>query len=108
VARRLADHLVVLVAGRVENEGPPEEILPHAASGSFHAEPLADAKPPLGKRTPEPENLHDVPLWIAGVVLLAAMTATVLALGGRGPVEAAIIIGVWLVAGSVFAARGRG
>ena len=109
VARRLADHVVVLIGGRVEDEGPPEEVLAqHKGPDPFRCTPrLADDPPAAGRPAPKPANLLDVPLWIAGVALLAAMTGTVIALGGRGPLEAAIIIAAWLVAGAVFAARGR-
>ena len=116
VARRLADHVVVLIGGRVAAEGLAADVLADdrvdvrqlvtgAASG-----PLQLASPelgsPRGAPPPEPHSPFDVPLWLAAVVLLAAMTASAFALGATSVVEAVAIVGVWVVAAGVFVARG--
>jgi phospholipid/cholesterol/gamma-HCH transport system ATP-binding protein len=116
VARRLADHVVVLIGGRVAAEGTAADVLAderveirQLVTGGATG-PLQLASPELGSPravpAPEPHSPFDVPLWIAGVVLLAAMTVSAFALGATGVLETAGIAGVWLVAAGVFVARG--
>jgi phospholipid/cholesterol/gamma-HCH transport system ATP-binding protein len=115
VARRLADHVVVLIGGRVATEGPVADVLADERVGirqlvtGAATGPLQLASPelgsPRGEPAPEPHSPFDVPLSLTGFALLAAMTASAFALGASGVIEVIAIAGVWLVAAGVFVAR---
>jgi phospholipid/cholesterol/gamma-HCH transport system ATP-binding protein len=117
VARRLADDLVVLWAGRVIEEGPAEEVLASTrpevqqlVSGSMEG-PLGLAgegrRPGQPFRTPgrHAEQGFDIPIPLAALAILVTITASALALGGGHPLELAIVIGVWVVTGVLAALR---
>jgi phospholipid/cholesterol/gamma-HCH transport system ATP-binding protein len=125
VARRLADDVIVLWAGRVLAEGPAEEVLSSArpeieqlVRGSeegplgFAGEgPLAAEGQPADalprSHPPHAEHGFEIPLPLAAVVTLAAITASAVWLGGGHPFELAVVVGIWLVTVALLALRHR-
>jgi ABC-type transport system involved in Fe-S cluster assembly fused permease/ATPase subunit len=59
----------------------------------------------LRRRTGEPRSPFDVPLWLAGLAQLVALTASALLLGARSSFEVAGIVVVWAIAAAVAARR---
>ncbi len=117
VARRLADDIVVLWGGRVIEEGPAQEVL---TSTGVEVDQLVNGKleGPLGlagegripgqpfpRSTGHAQEGFDIPLPLAVLFLLVGITASALVLGGRQPIELAIVIGVWIVSGALLALR---
>lgn len=131
VARRLADDVIVLWAGRVLAEGPAEEVLSSArpeieqlvrgseegplglaGEGPFAGEgPLAgEGRPAEALRPSHPphaEHGFELPLPLVAVVTLVAITASAVWLGGGHPFELAIVAAIWLVTATLLALRHR-
>jgi hypothetical protein len=120
VARRLADDVVVLWAGQVIEEGPAAEVL---ASTGPEVNQLVNAllEGPLGlsgegrlpgQPFPQPamhaEQGFEIPLPLVAVVLLVAITASVLVLGGGHVAELAIVIAAWAVTAVFLVLRRKG
>jgi len=121
VVRRLADDIVVMWDGRVIAEGPAELILASREaeirqflSGST-AGPLgmhpAGAAVPLGASvagaTPPGESGFELPVPLVASVLLVAITASALWLGGARPAELTVIVVVWVLAAVLASLRWR-
>jgi len=117
VARQIADHVIVLVDGRVAIEGPPRDVFAtrHASaaqllSGSRHG-PMRLADQHVPPRPAPADSTHfDLPLWLAGVGLLAAMSGATIGVAvivgqSVNPVELAGVALVWLVALAVMLRR---
>jgi phospholipid/cholesterol/gamma-HCH transport system ATP-binding protein len=117
VARRLADDVVVLWAGRVIEEGPADEVLASTRS-EVHQLVNGAVEGPLGMAgeghiAPEPyppsrghaEEGFDIPLPAAVFALLVVVSASALVLGGAQPVELAIVAGAWIVSAALLALR---
>jgi phospholipid/cholesterol/gamma-HCH transport system ATP-binding protein len=117
VARRLADDVVVLWGGRVIEEGPAAQVL---TSTRTEVDQLVHGKVegPLGLAgegrvagQPFPQHVghaehgFEIPVPLVAFVLLVTITASALVLGGGQPLEFAIVIGAWAVAGAVLALR---
>lgn len=92
VARRLADHVVVLLGGRVAAEGRPDVVLDGGTRAvrqlveGDRRGPLALASAPEEMpATPAPvwDSLYDLPLWIAALALVVCGVASALVLGAR-------------------------
>jgi phospholipid/cholesterol/gamma-HCH transport system ATP-binding protein len=117
VARRLADDVVVLWAGRVIEEGPADEVLastrsevrqlvngnvegPLGMAGESHI-----AGQPFPRSTGHAEEGYDIPLpWVV-FALLVVVSASALLLGGARPVELAIVFGAWVVSAALLVLR---
>jgi phospholipid/cholesterol/gamma-HCH transport system ATP-binding protein len=115
VARRLADHVVVLWEGRVVEEGPADRVF-----GSGRAEVrqfvTGDTEGPLTLRsevtasegfhtTPPGETGIYIPIPLATAVTLAIITGSVLALGSGQPIEVVILVLTWVAAAVMLAVR---
>jgi phospholipid/cholesterol/gamma-HCH transport system ATP-binding protein len=115
VARRLADHAVVLYAGRVVEEGPADQIF-----GSERAEvrqfvtgdvagPLSLEGDPGGAQRSRPgapgETGMHIPIPLAVGATLVITTASVLAVGRTHPVEIGALVLTWVVAAVLLAVR---
>jgi phospholipid/cholesterol/gamma-HCH transport system ATP-binding protein len=113
VARRLADHIVVLWDGQVVEEGPAAQVF-----GSGRAEVrqfvTGDTEGPLQLRseaaasdvyrTPPGETGIYIPIPLATAITLACITGSVLVLGS-GRVETAILVVTWVAAVMFLATR---
>jgi len=108
VARRLADHVVVLWDGRVVEEGPADQVF-----GSNSAEVrqfvTGDVTGPLALRSdpgagqayrprPPGEAGIYIPIPLAIGVTLAVITGSVLVLGNGNPWEVVVLVLVWAAA----------
>ena len=124
VVRRLADEIVVMWDGRVIAEGPAEAVLAsreaevqQLLSGSMTGPlnmappgPRAVAAAPVPVPVPaEPpgETGFELPIPLVAAVLLVAITASALWLGGGKPTQLALIAVVWTLAGTLVALRRR-
>jgi phospholipid/cholesterol/gamma-HCH transport system ATP-binding protein len=119
VARRLADDIVVLWDGRVIEEGRADEVL-ESQSAEVHqlvsgstSGPLALAgdgrspRRPSQRQAPPAEQGFEIPLELAALGVLVALTGSALALGGARPVELAAVAAVWAVTATLGALRAR-
>ena len=119
VARRLADDVVVLWAGRVIEEGPADEVLASTRS-EVHQLVTGSLEGPLGlagegrlpgqrfPRSPghgHAEEGFDIPLPAAVFALLVVISASALVLGGGHPLELAIVGGAWAMSAALLALR---
>jgi phospholipid/cholesterol/gamma-HCH transport system ATP-binding protein len=115
VARRLADHAVVMWEGLVVAEGPAEQVF-----GSDLAEVrqlvTGDVEGPLVLRSdpnesegfrprPPGERGLENPIPLAVAVTLAIITGSSLVLGSGTPVELAILVLIWVTAVVLVAVR---
>jgi phospholipid/cholesterol/gamma-HCH transport system ATP-binding protein len=120
VARRLADDIVVLWEGRVIEEGSAADVLdslqpevrqlitgstdgPLAMAGSGESGPQEGLVLP---GSPIEEGL-DIPIPLAGIVLLTVITASALVLGGGSMVEVLIIAAAWATGAVLLVLRYR-
>jgi phospholipid/cholesterol/gamma-HCH transport system ATP-binding protein len=117
VARRLADDVVVLWEGRVIEEGPADQVL---ASTLTEVDQLVHGKlegplslagagrpagQPFAQHVGHAEEGFEIPVPFAALALLVTLTASALVLGGGHPLEFAIVIGAWALAGALLALR---
>jgi phospholipid/cholesterol/gamma-HCH transport system ATP-binding protein len=119
LARRLADDVVVLWAGRVIEEGPADEVLASTRSEVHQLVTGAEQGPlgmagevhftgqgqPYPRSTGHAEEGFDIPLPAAVFALLVVVSASALVLGGRQPVELAIVVAAWVVSAALLALR---
>ena len=117
VARGLADDVVVLWDGTVIEEGPAEQVLTSTCTevdqlvhGKVEG-PLGlagegrTAGQPFPERTGHAEQGFELPVPLVALVLLVTLTASALFLGGGQPLELAIVIAAWVLAGALLALR---
>jgi phospholipid/cholesterol/gamma-HCH transport system ATP-binding protein len=110
VARRLADHVVVLLDGRVAAEGPAAEVLDgehtgvrQLVSGARHGPLGLASEPRNGHAPPQEASPYDLPLWLVGLALLGALSVSAIVLGARDPRELALVALVWVAAAAIAA-----
>jgi phospholipid/cholesterol/gamma-HCH transport system ATP-binding protein len=117
VARRLADDVVVLWAGRVIEEGPADGVLASTRS-EVHQLVNGTLEGPLGmagegrvagqpfpRSTGHAEEGFDIPVPAAAFALLVVVSASALVLGGGQPLELAIVVGAWVASAALLALR---
>jgi phospholipid/cholesterol/gamma-HCH transport system ATP-binding protein len=115
VARRLADHLVVLLDGRIRAEGPAAALLDSTdtevrqlvtGAGPGRVE-LADADGPRRSGAPPAPAAggYELPLWLLAAALLGAITTSALVLGAINKLEIAVVIAVWVIVAAVVFVR---
>jgi phospholipid/cholesterol/gamma-HCH transport system ATP-binding protein len=117
VARWIADDVVVLWGGRVVEQGAAADVLESlqpevrqlvtgstegplglAGEGWVEGRSLSVPRPPI-------EQGLDVPVPLAALVVLVALTASVLALGGGDATEIVVLAAVWLAAAVLLVRR---
>ncbi|MHB8692044.1 MAG: ABC transporter ATP-binding protein [Solirubrobacteraceae bacterium] len=119
VARRLADDVVVMWDGRVIEAGPAEAVLgshrpevEQLVSGAISG-PLGlagEGRSP-GQRAPRhpapAEQGYEIPLWLAALGVLVALTASALVLGHGQPLALAISLVGWAALAALLVLRVR-
>lgn len=119
VARRLADDVVVLWGGRVIEAGPAEAVLGShrpeveqfvsgAISGplGFSGEGRSSAER-LPRHPAPAEDGYEIPLWLAGIGVVVALTASALVLGHGRPLALAVTVVGWAVLAALLVLRLR-
>ena len=117
VARRLADHVVVLWAGRVLEQGPADDVL-HSLTPEVKQLISGDVSGPLGLGTRRPAGVRPVPTSIVeqdlelpiplvAYIVLVALTASVFILGAAHTPELVLLIVTWVGAGVTLVRRYR-
>ena len=117
LARRLADHVVVLYEGRVVEEGPGEQVFGSRRADvrqfvtgdvegplKLEDEPRGDRTGASGRRDPGETDMH-IPIPLAAVGTLVAVTVSILGIWRAHPIEIALVIAVWVVVVVVMVSR---
>ena len=119
VARRLADDVVMLWEGRVIEAGPAEAVLGShrpeveqfvsgAVTGSLGLAGEGRSPGQTVPRQPTPAaHGYEIPLGLAALGLLIALTASALVLGDGRPLALAITVVAWAATAALLAGRAR-
>jgi len=114
LARRIADHVVVLLDGVVAAAGTPETVLGAddaavrqlVTGGREGPLALATATATAPRRAAVMDGArYDVPLGLAALCLLVAMTGPLLFVGAASPVYVTVAAIAWILTGAVIAGR---